>query len=49
MATTFANVAYTLPKISQGAPCTDDTWTATSTTNAPVAEFSIRRYGQAVK
>ncbi len=39
MATTLANVAYTLPKISQGVPCTDDTWTATSTTNAPTARI----------
>jgi N-acetylneuraminic acid mutarotase len=38
LARTFGNVAYTLPKISQGEPpCTDDTWTATSTTNAPTA------------
>src|SRR4030095_6395515 len=36
MATTLGNVAYTLPKIFEGdPPCTDDTWTATSTTNAP--------------
>src|SRR5262245_614935 len=39
MATTLANVAYTLPKISQGVPCTDDTWTATSATNAPTARI----------
>jgi hypothetical protein len=38
MAATLANVAYTLPKISEGdPPCADDTWTATSTTNAPSA------------
>src|SRR5439155_15847727 len=38
MAATLANVAYTLPKISEGdPPCIDDTWTATSTTNAPTA------------
>src|SRR5437879_3931108 len=38
MAATLASVAYTLPKISEGdPPCTDDTWTATSTTNAPDA------------
>jgi N-acetylneuraminic acid mutarotase len=30
--TTLANPAYTLPEIN---PCTGDTWTATSTTNAP--------------
>jgi N-acetylneuraminic acid mutarotase len=32
-AATFGSVAYTLPKISDR--CTDDTWTATTTTNAP--------------
>src|SRR5436190_1591562 len=32
-----ATVNYTLPTISDGVPgCIDDTWTATSTTNAPV-------------
>ena len=30
-----AGASYTLPTISDGAACTDDTWTATSTTNAP--------------
>jgi N-acetylneuraminic acid mutarotase len=36
IATTFANVAYTLPKISEGdPPCTDDTWASTSITSAP--------------
>jgi N-acetylneuraminic acid mutarotase len=40
MATTVANGAYTLPRIAEGnPPCTDDTWTATSTTNAPVARY----------
>src|SRR5690242_12282645 len=29
--------SYTLPTISDGAACSDDTWTATSTTNAPDA------------
>jgi len=33
MAVTGAS--YTLPTISDGAACSDDTWTATSTTNAP--------------
>src|SRR5437868_12188077 len=33
MATTLANITYTIPKIPEG--CIDDTWTATSTTNAP--------------
>jgi N-acetylneuraminic acid mutarotase len=28
---------YTLPKIADGTGCVDDTWTATSTTNAPSA------------
>ena len=39
MATKSGRVAYTLPKIASadGPPCTDDTWTATSTTNAPEA------------
>ena len=30
-----ADASYTLPTISDGAACSDDTWTATSTTNAP--------------
>src|SRR2546430_17206157 len=29
----LGNITHTLPKIPEG--CTDDTWTATSTTNAP--------------
>jgi N-acetylneuraminic acid mutarotase len=38
MVTTLGNAAYTFPKISGGdPPCTGDTWTATSTTNAPTA------------
>jgi N-acetylneuraminic acid mutarotase len=32
--------SYTLPTISSGAACADDTWTATSTTNAPGARVS---------
>jgi hypothetical protein len=32
-----ASAAYTLPNISNGVGCTDDTWTATSTVNAPSA------------
>jgi hypothetical protein len=32
-----ATASYTLPTISSGAECSDDTWTATSTTNAPSA------------
>ena len=37
VATTLGQVVYTLPKIADAgdSPCTDDTWTATSTTNAP--------------
>src|SRR5438876_2844359 len=36
-----ANVAYTLPVMaSPSGACTDDTWTATSITNAPVARDS---------
>ena len=35
-----ANSSYTLPKIPDGTACTDDTWTATSTTNAPDARDS---------
>src|SRR5262249_13958835 len=38
MATTSGSGGYTLPKISEGdPPCIDDTWTATSTINAPAA------------
>ena len=32
-----SNVSYTLPPISDGAACSEYTWTATSTTNAPSA------------
>ena len=32
-----ASRSYTLPMISDDAACSDDTWTATSTTNAPSA------------
>jgi hypothetical protein len=45
IATTAGNAAYNLPTISEGdPPCTDDTWTATSTTDAP----SARQYHTAV-
>src|SRR5438128_1906287 len=38
IATTVGNAAYNLPTISEGDPsCIDDTWTATSTANAPTA------------
>jgi len=38
VATTLGQVSYTLPEIADAGdpPCTDDTWTATSTANAPV-------------
>src|SRR5436309_10016159 len=40
MATTLGNVPYTFPKISdEGPPCTVDTWTATSNTNAPSGRY----------
>ena len=37
VATTLGQAVYTLPNIADASdpPCTDDTWTATSTTNAP--------------
>jgi N-acetylneuraminic acid mutarotase len=40
-ATRLGQFAYTLPKIADAAdpPCTDDTWTATTTANAPVARL----------
>jgi hypothetical protein len=39
-ATTSANAAYTLPKIRQeDPPCTDDSWTATTTINAPTGRI----------
>jgi N-acetylneuraminic acid mutarotase len=38
---TMGNVAYALPKISEGdPPCIDDTWAATTTTNAPSARYN---------
>ena len=39
--TTLGQVVYTLPKIADAGdpPCTDDTWTATTTTNAPTARY----------
>ena len=42
VATKLGQVVYTLPKIAEAGdpPCTDDTWTATSTTNAPDAPNS---------
>jgi N-acetylneuraminic acid mutarotase len=37
VATTLAQVIYTLPEIAD--TCTDDRWTATTTTNAPLARY----------
>jgi len=37
--TTLGTATYLLPKISNPDVCTDNTWTATSTTNAPTARF----------
>jgi N-acetylneuraminic acid mutarotase len=41
VATTLGQVVYTLPEIADAGdpPCTDDTWTATTITNAPVARY----------
>src|SRR5882724_5744420 len=40
VATSSKDAAYTLPSIPEGIPpCTDDTWTATNLTNAPVARY----------
>jgi hypothetical protein len=50
IARTLGNVAYTLPKISEGdPPCTDDTWTATSTTTRQLPDTVTRQSGPAVK
>jgi hypothetical protein len=36
----LANEAYILPKVSEGyPPCNDDTWAATTTTNAPAGRY----------
>ena len=44
------NVNYTLPTIADAASgCTPDTWTATSTTNAPTGRDFTRQSGPAVK
>ena len=37
VATTLGQVIYALPEIVDA--CTDDTWTATATANAPVARY----------
>src|SRR6266704_2962589 len=40
VATSSKDAAYTLPEIPEDIPpCTDDTWTATNLTNAPVARY----------
>ena len=40
MTTTSRRLTYTLPTISEAATrCTDDTWTATTTTNAPEGRY----------
>ena len=51
VATTLGQVVYTLPRIADAGdpPCTDNTWTATSTTNAPSARAVTRQSGPAVK
>src|SRR5438093_8485574 len=41
VATSSKDAAYTLPEIPEDIPpCTDDTWTATNLTNAPVARYN---------
>ena len=47
--TTLGTATYTLPEISDPDVCTDNTWTATSTTNAPAARYGTRRFGPAVR
>src|SRR6266853_6128046 len=39
MATSSKDAAYTLPEIPEDIQCTDDTWTATNLTNAPIARY----------
>jgi hypothetical protein len=40
MATTVANGAYTLPRVTEGnPPCTGDSWANTPVTNAPASRF----------
>jgi len=41
MAATLPSAAYTVPKISEGdSPCTDNSWTATTITNAPTGRIN---------
>src|SRR5437868_11309512 len=39
VATSSKDAAYTLPEIPEDIQCTDDTWTATNLTNAPIARY----------
>src|SRR5438034_7062567 len=39
VATSSTDAAYTLPEIPEDISCTDDTWTATNLTNAPIARY----------
>src|SRR6266436_1339705 len=39
VATSSTDAAYTLPEIPEDIQCTDDTWTATNLTNAPIARY----------
>ena len=48
-ATNLHNGAYKLPEISVPLDCTDDTWTATTTVNAPDARTITPRCGPAAK
>ena len=49
--TTLGQVIYTLPEIADAGdpPCTDDNWTATSTTNAPSPDPLTRQSGPVAK
>src|SRR2546430_10306202 len=39
VATSSTDAAYTIPEIPEDIQCTDDTWTATNLTNAPIARY----------
>ncbi len=39
VATRSTDAAYTIPEIPEDIQCTDDTWTATNLTNAPIARY----------
>ena len=50
LTTAGKTVSYTLPAIAApSGTCTDNTWTATSTTNAPEARTGTRQFGPAVR